>query len=179
MSRHTAIFASRNDMDQSQEYAGVNPAGSAPGIYDVMLPILEAWKAKYNFVGSYYLNVGNDYGPADSLAGDTDLADGMGTDWAVSNPYYQRLLALGNELGSHSYSHPPDTNLLTPEQLELEFLKSKQVLEANIPGLRIAGAAIPGMPQSTSVSLKVLDYYTYLTGGTRWWARAIPAPSAT
>ena len=165
MSRHTAIFASRNDMDQSQEYAGVNPDGNAPGIYDAMLPILEAWKAKYNFVGSYYLNVGNDYGPEGSLAGDQDLADGMGTDWAVSNPYYQRLLALGNELGSHSYSHPFDTNLLDDAQLQKEFLLSKQVLEANIPGLSIAGAAIPGMPQSTSVSLKVLDYYTYLTGG--------------
>lgn len=161
ISRHTAIFGSRNDMDQSQEIITVNPPGNEPGIYDVMMEILERWKTQYNFVGSYYLNVGDDL----SLSGDNGANDGVGTDWSVSKPYYDRLLALGNELGSHSYSHPFDTNLLTQTELQQEFEWSKTVLQNNMPGLTIAGAAIPGMPQTTAVSLKVLEYYDYLTGG--------------
>ena len=60
MTRQTALFASRADMDQSQELSEVNPENGAPGIYDIMLPILARWKADYNFVGSYYINVGTD-----------------------------------------------------------------------------------------------------------------------
>jgi Ca2+-binding RTX toxin-like protein len=162
MSRHKAIFASRNDMDQSQEVLTVNPAGDAPGIYDVMMPILEKWKAEYDFVGSYYLNIGDDYNS--STSGDTNLSDGHGTDWAVSKTYYQKLLALGNEIGSHSYSHPSDTNDLTNQDLEREFRISKEVLEYQL-GISIRGAAIPGMPEELQISQEVLKYYSYLSGG--------------
>ncbi len=161
MSRHTAIFASRNDMDQSQNVAVVDPPDQEPGIYDVMMDILERWKVQYNFVGSYYLNLGNDF----STEGDTDLRDETGVNWDVSLPYYQRLLELGNELGSHSYSHPFFTDRLSDVELRREFELSRDVLRAKIPGADIAGAAVPGNPQSAVTSLKILEYYDYLTGG--------------
>ncbi|WP_421950936.1 M10 family metallopeptidase C-terminal domain-containing protein [Pelagibacterium sp.] len=107
MSRDNAIVASRNDMDQSQETFDVDG-----GIYDAMLPIIEQWKADYNFVGSYYINVGL-YSP------DQD------TNWFISSTYYQQLLAMGSEIGSHSYSHPSDTNLLLPDEVTQEILDQR------------------------------------------------------
>ena len=107
MSRDNALVASRNDMDQSQETYDVDN-----GIYDAMLPILEQWKADYNFVGSYYVNVGL-YGPDQE------------TNWFISSSYYQQLLAMGNEIGSHSYSHPSDTNLLLPDEVTQEILDQR------------------------------------------------------
>lgn len=101
MSRNSSIVASRNDMDQSQETAdvdGINNGGV--GVYDVLMPILQTWKAQYNFVGSYYVNVG--FNSPDQV-----------TNWTISKPYYEQLLAMGNEIGSHSYTHPHDTNYLT------------------------------------------------------------------
>ncbi len=152
MTRQTAIFASRTDMDQSQELFEVNPDNGAPGIYDIMLPILARWKTEYNFVGSYYINVGN------------DPRNGQTTDWAVSKPYYNALLAMGNEIGSHSYTHPDNTNLLTAAQLQFEFEQSKLVIEQQL-GIQVRGAAIPGAPEKLGVSQAVLQYYDYLTGG--------------
>ena len=58
MSRDKAIVASRVDMDQAMETADVHPA-TGPGIYDKLLPILAQWKQAYNFVGSYYIDIGN------------------------------------------------------------------------------------------------------------------------
>ncbi|WP_417584889.1 M10 family metallopeptidase C-terminal domain-containing protein [Pelagibacterium sp.] len=107
MSRDNAIVASRNDMDQSQETYDVDN-----GIYDAMMPILDQWKTDYNFVGSYYVNVGL-YSP------DQD------TNWFISSSYYQQLLAMGNEIGSHSYSHPFDTNLLLPDEVTQDILDQR------------------------------------------------------
>ena len=104
ITRGTSLFSSRNDMDQSQETFDVEG-----GIYTEMNAILSDWYAKYGFVGSYYINVGAN--PPDQQ-----------TDWAVSSPFYRQLLAMGNEIGSHSYTHPDNTNLLlsdTPEILAL------------------------------------------------------------
>ncbi|WP_147023005.1 polysaccharide deacetylase family protein, partial [Microvirga aerophila] len=151
MSRQAALVASRNDMDQSQESTEVNPDGSSPGIYDVLMPILQQWKQDYNFVGSYYINVGN--GTAGQL-----------TDWAYSGVYYKQLLAMGNEIGSHSYTHPSDTNFLTPDQVKYEFEQSKAIIEEKL-GIKIAGAAVPGMPESLATAQLINDYYSYLSGG--------------
>lgn len=107
MTRNTSLFASRNDMDQSQETYDVDG-----GIYDAMLPILQQWKTDYNFVGSYYINVGL-YSPDQE------------TNWLISNQYYQAMLAMGNEIGSHSYSHPSDTNLLLPDVVTQELLDQR------------------------------------------------------
>ncbi len=89
MTRGSALFYSRNDMDQSQETYDVS--GQNPGIYDVMLPIIEKWYDDWGFVGSYYVNVGAN--PPNQL-----------TDWTVSKPYYDAIRALESEIGSHSYT---------------------------------------------------------------------------
>ncbi|GEO18029.1 M10 family metallopeptidase C-terminal domain-containing protein [Microvirga aerophila] len=151
MSRQSAIVASRTDMDQSQQSNDVNPSGAQQGIYDVMLPILQQWKQDYNFVGSYYINIGNN-------------PPGQATDWTVSKPYYDLLLAMGNEIGSHSYTHPADTNLLTPSQIQFEFGQSKQFLEQQL-GIEIAGAALPGAPESFQTAQQIQQYFSYISGG--------------
>ena len=151
MSRGAAIVASRVDMDQSQEAFDVNPENGAPGIYDALLPIVEQWKTDYNYVGSYYINIGN--APPDQQ-----------TDWSISGPFYQQLLALGNEIGTHSYTHPEDTNPLTPAQLELEFNQAKLFTEQQL-GISVTGAAVPGAPERLPTSLEIMQYFDYLTGG--------------
>lgn len=100
LTRHASLFYSRNDMDQSQEIFDVNETD--PGIYDAMLPIVEKWYQDFGFVGSFYINVG---------ANSPDQR----TDWAVSKPHYDQLMAMGNEIGTHSYTHPENTNLLLPD----------------------------------------------------------------
>ncbi|MFC7688864.1 polysaccharide deacetylase family protein [Paeniroseomonas aquatica] len=150
MSRQAVIVASRSDMDEAMQPDEVKPA-TGPGIYDKLLPLLDAWKAAYDFVGSYYIDVG-------------DSTNGTGTDWAVSKPYYLQLLAMGNEIGSHSITHPEDTNLLTAAQLQAEFQQSKAIIEQNL-GIQVLGAAIPGAPEKLPVSEAVMQYYSYLTGG--------------
>jgi peptidoglycan/xylan/chitin deacetylase (PgdA/CDA1 family) len=147
MSRYSSLFASRTDMDQSQEQIDVNG-----GIYDKLLPLVEQWKTDYNFVGSYYINVGS--GPGAEQA----------TDWSKSKPYYQQLLALGNEIGSHSYTHPENTNTLTAEQIKFEFEASKAIIEQQL-GIQVLGAAVPGAPESTQTAKAILQYYSYVTGG--------------
>jgi Ca2+-binding RTX toxin-like protein len=158
MTRQTGLFASRVDMDQSQEREEVNPENNAPGIYDKLIPILSDWKAKYNFVGSYYVNIGN------------SAATGQSTDWAVSLPYYKQLMDMGNEIGSHSYTHPHDTNILTDEQIKFEFGQSRAELQTQLSNflgrdVQIAGAAVPGAPEQIATSQEILKYVTYLSGG--------------
>jgi serralysin len=151
MSRQDAVVASRNDMDQSQETSEVNPDGSQPGIYDVMLPILAQWKQAYNFVGSYYINVGAN--PPDQV-----------TDWSISKPYYDQLIAMGNEIGTHSYTHPENTNDLTPAQIEFEFLQSKQAIEQQL-GISVLGTAVPGAPETFDTAQLIQQYFPYMSGG--------------
>jgi serralysin len=158
MSRNQGIFVSRTDMDQSQVHDDVRPVNGSPGIYDKLLPILDQWKQNYNFVGSYYVNVGN------------NQANGSYTDWAVSKPYYDRLLASGNEIGTHSYTHligyspAEDTNVLTPAQIEFEFNQSKQVISQQL-GIQVTGAAVPGQPEKLPASTEISKYFDYITGG--------------
>jgi Ca2+-binding RTX toxin-like protein/peptidoglycan/xylan/chitin deacetylase (PgdA/CDA1 family) len=150
LSRNSSIVASRTDMDQSQETYDVSPDGN-PGIYDALLPILDDWKGTYDFVGSYYINVGDN--PPDQV-----------TDWSISAPYYQQLLAMGNEIGTHSMTHPEDTNLLTPAQIEYEFNQSKAIIEQQL-GIQVDGAAVPGNPEQVSTAREIGQYFDYLTGG--------------
>ncbi|BAZ44053.1 hypothetical protein NIES4102_10570 [Chondrocystis sp. NIES-4102] len=161
LTRHSSLFLSRNDMDQSQEFDSVKPEDGTPGIYDKLLPILNQWKTDFNFVGSYYINIGN------------SPADGQLTDWSVSRPYYQALLAAGNEIGTHSYTHLKEyagynpsnnTNFATPAQLEFEFNQSKKIIEQQL-GIKLTGAALPGAPEQLPTSLEVIQYFDYLSGG--------------
>ncbi|MCU6454550.1 M10 family metallopeptidase C-terminal domain-containing protein [Sphingomonas sp. A2-49] len=158
MTREAGMMAARIDMDQSQEREEVNPANNAAGIYDKLIPILTEWKSTYNFVGSYYVNVGN------------SPATGQSTDWAVSLPYYKALLDMGNELGSHSYTHPENTNLLTDAQIAFEFGTSRAELEKQLSAflgksVTVGGAAVPGAPEQIATSQEILKYVTYLSGG--------------
>ena len=146
MSRNKAIFVSRNDMDQSMfsdEVANVN--GN-------LLTVLQTWKDDFGFVGSYYINVGNN--PANQEE----------TNWAYSGPLYQQYMAIGNEIGTHSYTHPHDTNLLSPSQIEFEFANSRSVIEQNL-GLTNIGGAVPGMPEDLPASLEIIQHVDYLSGG--------------
>lgn len=158
MTRQTGLFASRVDMDQSQERDEVNPAGTAPGIYDKLIPLLAEWKQTYNFLGSYYVNIGN------------SPATGQATDWAASLPVYKALLDMGNEIGTHSYTHPHDTNVLTPEQIAYEFGQSRAELQKQISDYigrdaKVVGAAVPGAPEQIATSQEILKYVQYLSGG--------------
>ncbi|QQR40404.1 M10 family metallopeptidase C-terminal domain-containing protein [Devosia rhizoryzae] len=120
MTRNASLFASRNDMDQSQETYDVDL-----GIYDAMIPVLQQWKTDYDFVGSYYINIG--FNPPDQE-----------TNWLISGAYYDALATMGNEIGSHSYSHPHDTNLLLPGVMTQELLTQRiaqYAASAEGPGL--------------------------------------------
>jgi peptidoglycan/xylan/chitin deacetylase (PgdA/CDA1 family) len=152
ISRDKAIVASRTDMDQAKELTDVKPANGTPGIYDKLLPILDQWKRDYNFVGSYYIDTGDG----------TDA--GGATNWTVSKPFYDQLLAAGNEIGSHSITHPEDTNKLAPTQITAEFQGSKSAIEQNL-GHTIVGAAVPGAPELLPTAQAIEQYYTYITGG--------------
>ena len=99
------------------ETADVHP-DTGPGIYDALLPILAQWKQAYNFVGSYYIDIGDGTG-------------GTGTDWAYSKAYYDRLLAAGNEIGSHSMTHPVLPSMSTGE-IEAELAESRCMIEAKL-----------------------------------------------
>jgi Ca2+-binding RTX toxin-like protein len=151
MSRQSALVASRTDMDQSQQFYDVSPEGGGQGIYDKLLPILTQWKAAYDFVGSYYVNIGN-------------AAPDQTTDWAKSLPYYRQILALGNEIGTHSYTHPENTNLLTPAQIQFEFEQSKLVLQDKL-GIPITGAAVPGAAETLATARLINPYFSYISGG--------------
>jgi VCBS repeat-containing protein len=178
ISRMEGVFVSRTDLDQSQFPADVSPENGAPGIYDQMIPILQEWKQQYNFVGSYYVNIGDNANPANENF----------TNWAVSAAYYNALMAMGNEIGSHSYTHlidPPDptwaenTNTLfvtapgnAPNwTFAYEFGLSNTILEQQL-GIALAGAAVPGANDSIATSEQILQYYQstggltgYVTGG--------------
>ncbi|NJL08027.1 MAG: cadherin, partial [Methylacidiphilales bacterium] len=163
LTRQDSIFASRTDMDQSQFAAQVNPTDGSAGIYDKLIPIVESWKAAYNFVSSYYINIGDNQGESGY------------TDWTISLPYYQQLLALGGEIGSHSLTHllnldpAEDTRILTdgtgPGTFEYEFGQSRDAILQHLTTLTSIGAAVPGATEYASTAEQILQYYSYLSGG--------------
>jgi hypothetical protein len=139
MSRQAGVMAVRMDMDQSQYPADVSPTTAdgvaLPGIYDKLIPILQQWKQQYNFVGTYFINVG-------------DSPDGAGsglvtkTDWGVSLPYYQALQAMGGEIANHSYTHlvnPPTTTETAVTAIDTQA-HSTQVTLTSLPSF--SGATV-------------------------------------
>ena len=175
LSRNNSLFLTRVDVDQAMAVADVKP-DIGQGIFDKLLPILNTWKSAYNFIGSYYLDIGNQ---------DPALATSENyTNWAISKPYYDQLLAAGNEIGSHSYTHLldaagygtpyEDTNAVVGKTaliggvmrniIEYEFNQSRLDLEAKL-GIKVTGAAIPGAPEKIATSLDISQYYDYISGG--------------
>jgi serralysin len=173
MGRNNNLFVSRNDMDQSQEYG--NTAYDDMGkvdvpLYEDLAPLndgkdgfLPSWKNAYNFVGSYYINIGNAAPTQQTvwLSNPTTIYD--------AKPLYTKYEALGNEIGTHSYTHPADTNLLTPTQVEFEFNQSMNQIASNLnptwQTLAVRGAAVPGAPETVATAHAILPYVDYLSGG--------------
>jgi peptidoglycan/xylan/chitin deacetylase (PgdA/CDA1 family) len=145
MTRNKSIFISRDDVDQSKFSL------QAPVLEAKVGDILAEWKTKYNFVGSHYINIGNNPAVNES------------TNWAVMGPIYQRWLALGNEIGTHSYTHPDNVSNLTAAQLEFEFNQSKQIISQQL-GVPVNGAATPGNPDNLFVDKELSKYFQYVTG---------------
>ena len=193
MGRNNSLFLSRNDMDQSQY-----PTDFVEGFYPVHLPaqstpplatpglidLITDWKAAYNFVGSYYINIG-------TYPNTIGAPSEQWTDWTVSGPLYQSYVAMDNEIGTHSYSHPDVTDSLSTAQLTEEFLDSMNEISSNITptwqGQDTRGAAVPGNPESLTTAQNILDIgqLDYLTGGYSGAGAGYPgavgylAPSAT
>ncbi|MGR3321132.1 MAG: hypothetical protein ACU0DK_04285 [Pseudooceanicola sp.] len=183
MTRGASLFYSRNDMDLSSEYYDV--VLQDPGVYDKMLPIVQEWYERYDFVGSYYINIGAN--PPDNQ-----------TVWEISKPYYDALLAMGSEIGTHGYSHPDNTNLLEADSARLlellalvdprdpnaidpwdlpeadqqillnsfrfQFETSKLEIEQRL-GIELTGMAVPGAPEKLAASEQIIRFFDYMSGG--------------
>ncbi|RVU29701.1 polysaccharide deacetylase family protein [Neptunomonas marina] len=147
MTRADSLFYARNDMDQSM-FANTLHNTDIP-----LLDIVTTWQKDYDFVGSFYLNIGN------------NPAAGEYTDWSVSAPLFQAYADLGNGIGSHSYTHPHHTTELTDEELVFEFKDSAQVLRDNLQ-LPVIGAAVPGNPEDERVRTEMKKHYKYISGRT-------------
>lgn len=144
VSRHSAVFIGRCDMDQSQYVDEVKD------LYPALMKVIQKWKTNYNFVSSYYVNVGN------------NPAEGETTDWTYSGTVYKQLLSLGNEIGTHSYTHPHYTTQLSENELVFEFKDSRDVIAQNL-GIDVVSAAVPGNPESLAVDLVLDKYFSYAT----------------
>lgn len=145
LGRFESLFVSRCDMDQSQD------AATFRDIYTSLGSILDDWNKRYDFVGSYYINIGN------------DRAAGKYTNWKKASRFYKNLLKDGNEIGTHSYTHPFDVNLLSEDELHFEFVSSRDEIAQNL-GISVRGAAIPGNPESLAVDRFLDPYFDYLSG---------------
>jgi Ca2+-binding RTX toxin-like protein len=163
MTRNTSMFIARDDVDESRF------TFDAPVTENKLADILTDWKSKYGFVGSHYINIGVD---GSTPQGQQQIAcccpycagrTGEGTNWEVMRPIYQRMLALGNEIGTHSYTHPNFTSSLTPQQLEFEFNQSKLEIGQQL-GITVTGAATPGNPENTQVHQELDKYFNYFSG---------------
>lgn len=167
LTRNTSLFMSRNDADLSK-FSDI-----APRVENKFADVLTEWKSNYGFVGSHYINIGID---STTAAGQALIASSCpycaalqqagspeGTDWAKMKPIYQRWLALGNEIGTHSYNHPTDVNNLTPAQLQFEFEGSKLEIDRQL-GINMTGAATPGNPDNFAVDQQLDQYFKYVTG---------------
>lgn len=151
MGRNESLFITRIDMDQSQEHDEV------PLVEIPLLNLLQDWKNTYGYVASSYINIGN------------NPAIGQYTDWQVSAPLYQRYVALGNEIGTHSYTHPHFTDLLTPAEIKLEFDVSMNEIITQVGSTwrnqSVRGGAVPGAPESLETAVEINQWLEYLTGG--------------
>lgn len=145
LGRQPNLFISRNDMDSSM-FASELVLTEIP-----LYGLLQTWKQNYNFVGSYYLNIGNNPSANEF------------TNWNISAPLYQDYIALGNEIGTGSWTHPDQTGLLNATQLEFEFNQSRITLSNEI-GTPVIGAAIPGNPEPLSVDQQLAQYFEYISG---------------
>jgi len=145
ISRHDSVFVARNDMDQAM---------IAATLIDTEIPLLDIitdWKNRFDFVGSYYLDIGN------------DPANGQYTDWSISAPLYAEYIALGSEIGTHSWTHPHYTRQLSATELEFEFNQSKQEIASRL-GVPVVGGAVPGTSETLRVVEELNQWFSYFSG---------------
>lgn len=147
MTREKGMFIPRNDMDLSRFLSAV------PTVEIPLFDILDRWKRDYQFKGSFYINIGN------------DQQIGEFTDWDLSGPLYKNYMAIGNEIGTHSYTHPQDTKQLTPEELEFEFQQSKIEIGQQLE-MTVTGTGIPGEDENLFVYDNIKSYFDYISGHT-------------
>lgn len=147
MTRANGILLPRNDMDLSRFLASVR------NVHFPLLDILKRWKQDYSFKGSFYINIGN------------DSQTGVYTDWDLSGPLYQEYISIGNEIGTHSYTHPQDTKLLDVPQLQFEFLDSKNEIATRL-GFPVTGTGIPGEDENLFVYETINPWFDYISGHT-------------
>lgn len=145
LSRSDSVFIARNDMDQAMIAADL-PQTEIP-----LLDLIRDWKRDYNFVGSYYIDIGD------------NPSSGQYTDWAISGPLYQEYIALGSEIGTHSWTHPHHTSQLTETQLEYEFNQSKNEIGSRL-GIDVIGGAVPGNAESLAVVENLNQWFKYFSG---------------
>ncbi|HCU24996.1 MAG TPA: hypothetical protein DF383_08265 [Deltaproteobacteria bacterium] len=145
MTRFNNILSSRTDVDQSGFPADV--ASTAQPFQ----ALLSQWKNNYNFVGTLHINVDG--------AANPNLTEGIDAWLNV----HQLNLALGNEIGTHSWSHPQDVGLLDAAGLEFEFNQSKNIIGQKL-GITVVGSAIPGNAETLSVDQQLSQYFSYVTG---------------
>ena len=67
-------------------------------------------------------------------------------------------------MGTDSYTHPADTNILTDAQLKYEFADSRSIIEQNL-GLTNIGGAVPGAPENLRTAQQIQQHVSYLSGG--------------
>ena len=70
--------------------------GGGPGIYDTLIPILQQWNQQYDFVGSYYINIGDNPNGADPST----------TDWS-EEPALLPSHPGDGQRDRHPLLHPP------------------------------------------------------------------------
>lgn len=145
LTRDESVFIARNDMDLAM---------MASTLFETEIPLLNIirdWKRDYGFVGSYYIDIGD------------NPSAGQYTDWGISAPLYQQYIALGNEIGTHSWTHPYFTSTLTDAQLEFEFNQSKIKIGTEL-GIEVTGGAIPGNAEDLRVVENLNQWFKYFSG---------------
>jgi hypothetical protein len=146
LGRQKSIFLARNDMDMS---------GFAEYLEIVHLALYEnflvPWKNSYNFVGTYFINVEN----AEESC--------VHTNWTKARPLYNDYIALGNEIGSHSYTHPFNLNSLTEIELHFEIVDAENRIKDEMM-LATIGTAQPGAAESLEVNEYLDEFLLYFSG---------------
>ena len=148
------------DLDPIDCYYRIHALGTAPkelahSILERALPRAAALFAKHGIHVTWF-TVGQNVDPL------------LGTAHAENAARMKQLVAAGDELGNHSYSHPYDLARMTPAEIEAEIAHCDEVLR-QIAG-HIHGFRAPGY----DVSPAMLDVLARL--GYRYDSSVFPSP---
>lgn len=103
------------------------------------------------------------------------LDENMYTDWDISGPLYRDYIALGNEIGTHSYTHPDYTSELNATELEFEINQSAIEIGTQL-GIEVQGLAVPGNPENLETNRIFDQWMPYVSG--RYSSYGIGFPGA-